>query len=159
MQQQEVSKEAFQVIGIKTRTSNPEEMKGAGKIGALWNQFYSQQVLNKIPGKLDHEIIAVYYEYESDATAPYSVLVGARVAAGTKPPAGMELITMPAQKYFQLATRKGEMPGIIIEAWGRVWDLAAKSELNRKYSYDLEVYDERAANPKAAEANLFIAIK
>ncbi len=159
MKQQETSLEAFQVIGIKTRTSNSEEMNGSGKIPALWGKLYSEQILSKIPGRLDQDVVAIYHDYESDANAPYSLVIGARVAPGSKPPPGMELISIPSEKYFHLTTRQGEMPGIVVEAWKHIWDLAAKSELNRKYSYDIEVYGERATNPKAAEADIFIALK
>lgn len=159
MKKQETSLEGFNFIGIKTRTSNSEEMSGSGKIAALWNKFFSEQLLNQIPGRLDQNIIAIYCDYESDANAPYSLVIGAKVAIGSQPPPGMELLSIPSEKYFQITTRQGEMPEVIIEAWKEVWQLTGKSQLKRKYSYDLEVYSERAANPKAAEVDLFIAIE
>ena len=159
MNRQTVSLDAFQIIGINTRTSNQDEMKGTGKIPALWNKFYSEQALSKIPGKLNSDIIAVYHDYESDASAPYSVLIGAKVAPGTKAPEGMELLNIPAQKYAKITSAKGEMPGVVIDAWKTVWNLTEKSELNRTYTFDLEVYDQRTANPKSAEVDLFITIK
>lgn len=155
----ESSIDAFQIIGIKTRTSNSDEMKGAGRIPSLWNTFYSMQILNRIPGKLDQDVVAVYYNYESDANAPYSLLIGAKVKPGTQVPEGMEILNIPTQNYSQFKTKVGEMPGIIFEMWKEIWDLTERSELKRKYSYDLEVYGKNAANPKSAQVDLFISVK
>lgn len=159
MKQQTTSLEDFQIIGIKTRTTNAEEMKGAGRIQALWNQFYSEKVMDKISGKVDAKIISAYHDYESDATGAYSVLVGVKVAAGTKVPDGMHLVSVPAQNYSQLTSRQGEMPTVVIEMWQKVWQLESKSELKRKYTVDLEIYDERSMNPASAIVELFIAVK
>ena len=159
MKQQHVSLESFQIIGIKTRTTNAEEMKGAGRIQTLWNQFYSQQVVEKISGKVDAKIISVYHDYESNATGAYSVLVGVKVAAGTTVPEGMHLVNVPAQSYVQWTSRQGEMPGVVIELWQNVWQLESASELKRKYTMDLEIYDERSMNPANAIVELFIATK
>lgn len=159
MSLQEKTIEEFQVIGIKTRTSNSDEMKGNGKIPALWNAFYSQQVLNKIPHKIDQDVVAVYYNYESDANAPYSLLIGARVALGTKAPEGMDVINIPGQSYCQFTTKVGEMPMIVIDEWKNIWSLEQTSQLKRKYSYDLEVYGKNATNPKSSQVDLLISIK
>ena len=86
MEQQDTKLEAFQVIGIKTRTTNADEMRGAGKISELWNTFHSKQMFIKIPGKLDKNILAVYFDYESDVNGAYSLLVGVKVDPGTLPP-------------------------------------------------------------------------
>lgn len=157
MNQNEKFIEGFQIIGIKTRTSNQDEMKGAGKIPALWNRFYSEDILGRISGKLTNEIVAVYHDYESDANAPYSLLIGAKVASGSKVPVDMELLSIPAQKYNLFTSNKGEMPGVIFDLWKNIWSLTERSQLKRKYSFDLEIYDERASNPKAAEVDLYIA--
>lgn len=146
--------ESFQVIGIKTRTSNSEEAKGNGKISKLWGQFFSKKTLAKIPKKLDGDIIAIYYDYESDSSGPYSLLVGAKVAPGTKAPRGMETLQVPAQEYRQFVSAKGEMPGVVIDAWKQVWT----TDMKRKYSYDLEVYGEKARDPKSAQVDLYISL-
>lgn len=149
---------SFDVIGIKTRTSNSEEMNGGGKISGLWNRFYGEQVANTIPDKQGQEVFAVYYDYESDFRGRFTLLVGMRVASGTKPPLGMEYITVPAQNYTHFPTEKGEMPGNIITTWKKIWDTTVKGDLKRKYSYDLEVYGEKAADPKSAVVDVYIAL-
>ncbi|MBC7466524.1 MAG: AraC family transcriptional regulator [Bdellovibrio sp.] len=159
MKQQSTKLDGFQMIGIKTRTTNAEEMKGAGRIQALWAQFYSEQTMAQIPEKMDAKIISAYHDYESDANGAYSVLIGVKVAPGTHAPEGMHIVNVPAQSYSQLTSRQGEMPGVVIEMWQKVWQLESKSELKRKYSVDLEVYDERSMNPANAVVELFIATK
>lgn len=151
--------ESFQIMGIKTRTSNAAEMKGANNIGSLWNTFFSEQVAAKIPNRLDDEILGVYFDYESDANGPYSVLVGVRVADGTKPIAGTELLDIPSQSYTKFTTEKGQMPNVVIDTWKRIWETESKGELNRKYTYDFELYDQRAADPTACQVDIFISQK
>lgn len=158
MKPQETTLDSFQIMGIKTRTSNSDEAKGAGKIQALWNTFFSEGVTNRIPEKSDTTIFAVYHDYESDATAPYSLLIGLKVPPGAKPAPGLELITIPKQKFSRFTTRKGEMPNIVIEAWQNIWSGTGIDKLNRKYSYDFETYDSRAADPKSSEVDIFIAV-
>ncbi len=154
----EISIDAFQVIGVKTRTSNSDEMSGAGKIPNLWSAFYSQQVLSQIPFKIDQDIVAVYYDYESNANGPYSLIIGAKVVLGTKAPDGMEVLSVPRQKYAHFTTRVGEMPAIILETWQNIWELTEKLELKRGYSFDLEVYGKNATHPAAAQAELLISL-
>lgn len=133
-------------------------MAGVGRIAALWGKFMSENVLNQIPGKLDQEVLAIYHNYESDASGPYSVTLCAKVKPGTPVPAGMESLSIPEQNYTRFTSRKGEMPGVVIEVWGHVWELTQKSELKRSFTYDFEVYDHRAADPQASVVDVCIAL-
>lgn len=159
MSSKEVLLEGFQVVGIKTRTSNQDEMRGVGRIQALWDQFYNEHIINMIPGKISNEVIAVYHDYEDDANAPYSLLVGVKVTSGSETPAGMDFLSIPPQKYNLFTSDKGEMPGVIFGLWQSVWRQTEKAQIARMYSFDFEVYDERASDPKSSEVDLYIATK
>lgn len=145
--------ESFQVIGIKTRTTNADEFAGNGKIAALWSQFYSENIMANIPGKVDYNVLAIYHDYESDANGPYSLMIGMKVAPGTTAPQGMEVLQIPTQKYEKMTSAKGPMPGVVVDLWQRVWS----SSMNRKYSQDIEVYGEKAMDPQTAEVDLYIS--
>lgn len=150
---------AFQLVGIKTRTTNQEEMSGAGRIGSLWQRFYSEQVMAKVANKIGEDVVSVYCEYESDASGPYSVFVGVQVSEGTAVPAGLEVLKVPAQKYSLIQSEMGAMPGVVIGAWQKVWQAEQQGALKRAYSFDLEVYGPKAQNPQSAQVDLLIAVK
>ena len=149
-----VAMEELNIIGIKTRTTNAQEMGGKGKILPLWKKFYGKKMMAKIPGKTDGQVYGVYHEYESDMNGAYSLLVGVKVAPGTKVPKGMTLLKIPAQDYVHVASPKGEMPGVVVEAWKKVW---SATDFKRKYSYDFEIYGDKAKDPKSAEVDLYIS--
>ena len=46
----------FKIIGISTRTTNKDK-QAQQDLGNLWGQFYSENLLNKIPNKISNEII------------------------------------------------------------------------------------------------------
>ncbi|MEJ0104350.1 MAG: hypothetical protein WDO19_18085 [Bacteroidota bacterium] len=62
---------AFTLTGLalKTKTWNADG-RSAIDCGSLWQQFEKGNYADKIPGKLDNDIIAVYHNYEGDHTQP-----------------------------------------------------------------------------------------
>jgi predicted transcriptional regulator YdeE len=58
-----IQKPSINVIGIECRTSNAPE-DGPQDILRLWGQFYSKDIINKIPNKASNEVIALYCDYE-----------------------------------------------------------------------------------------------
>ena len=45
--------------------------------------------------------------------------------------------------------------GVVYQTWDKIW----KSDLNRSYTADFEVYGKKAQNPENAEVEIFVAIK
>ena len=88
------------------------------------------------------------------------LVIGARVKATTQPPVGMVAKTVPAGRYAVFTSDKGPVQKVVVAAWQRIWS-APKNELggDRAYRADFEVYDERAANPGDAQADIYIGIK
>ena len=58
---------------------------------------------------------------------------------------------------FQKFTAKGEMPNAVVTTWVDIWQ--KDKELDRKYSYDFEVYGEKSQNGENSEVEIFIATK
>jgi predicted transcriptional regulator YdeE len=52
---------------------------------------------------------------------------------------------------------KGEKSSAVINTWIDIWQ--RDKELNRKYSYDFEVYGEKSNNGENSEVEIFIATK
>jgi len=156
-----VRQSAFSVLGIEVRTSNAKEATGHGVIGKQWQKFFQEDVLEKIPNKLDSNIYAVYSDYASDHNGEYSLTIGAKVADGSSVPAGLALKTVPAGNYAVLTSDKGPVVKVVTAAWQRVWGLEQKKALGgtRAYKADFELYDQRAANPQDSQVDIYLGLK
>jgi predicted transcriptional regulator YdeE len=155
-----VNKAEFRVIGSSVRTSNGQEMAGAGRIPKLWERFMGEDLLAQIPDKLDGAILAVYTDYASDQDGEYTLIVGARVKDGSDPPPGMVAKNVPAGRYAVFTSEKGPVEKVVVGTWQRIWS-TEKSELggDRAYVADFEVYDQRAANPRDAQVDVYVGIR
>ena len=138
----------FHVIGIAIRTTN-ENGESAIAIPALWNQFMTNGLLDKIPNAIDRSVYCLYTEYEKDYTRPYTTLLGCRVSSLDGIPEGMTGKTIPEGTY-SLFPVKGELQqGIVYDEWTKIW----KSDLPRAYTTDFEIYPEG----KPSEMTIYIA--
>jgi predicted transcriptional regulator YdeE len=156
-----VHQSAFSVIGITTRTTNAKEATSDGLIGKQWQKFLREATLEKIPGKIDTNIYAVYSDYASDRNGEYSFTIGAKVADGTTVPAGFVLKTVPAGNYAVVTSEKGPVVKVVVAAWQRVWGMEDKREFGspRAYKTDFELYDQRGADPQNSQVDLYIGLK
>ena len=109
----------FKIIGIALRTDNSPA--GLQKLGAHWQRFFQEQILEKIPNKASPKTYAVYTDYESDHTNAYTLILGAKVSeASTKAPEGLVAHTIPGQSYA-VVTARGSMPQALIKSWQEIW--------------------------------------
>ncbi len=156
MQPKTITRPAFKVIGIEVRTNNPDEMSGKGKIGELWQKFYSEDVLPKIPGKRGDAVLAAYTDYESDANGAYSLIVGSEVDSLANVPAGLVGREIPAAKYAVFTSARGSIPGIIIDVWKRIWEYKGAARL---YQTDFEVYGQESRDPNNAQVEVYVSVR
>lgn len=134
-------------------------MNGKGKIPELWQRFFTEGILEKIPSKKDpHHIIVVYTDFESDETGNYRILIGAETEKTNEIPSGMTKTMIPSGSYTKHTTETGSFATIGINAWQKIW---ADGELKkqRNYKADFEVYDERSANPESAQFDIYVGVK
>ncbi|TXK83902.1 GyrI-like domain-containing protein [Paenibacillus sp. N3.4] len=151
----------FQVTGISARTTNAQEMAGNGVIPKLWQDYYQQEVGAKIPHFLPNSpTFGLYTDYESDASGSYLLLVGLKVAEPTDVAGDLVSKTVPASRYAIFTTAKGPAFTNVAQAWVAIWDwFAHHPEIQRTFTGDFELYDERTANPLDAEVDIYIAIQ
>jgi len=155
IQMEKVTIEAFNIIGIKVRTTN-ENMQSAKDIGALWNKFMSENLMKKIPNKLSFEIFSIYTNYESDHTKPYDTILGCKVSSLDDIPKGMIGQSFKKSEYMKFISKGDISEGkVVYETWQKIWN----TELNRTFVADFEIYGEKAQNPKDAEVDIFISIE
>lgn len=144
---------SFQIIGISVRTINEGE-KAKTDIGELWRKFMSENMLEKIPNVIDETIYAVYTDYESDHTKPYTTILGYKVSALDKIPEGMVGKKIEQTAYNKFIAKGDLTDNAVIDEWMKIWNM----DLDRKYTADFETYGEKAADPKNGEAEIYIAI-
>jgi predicted transcriptional regulator YdeE len=155
-----VDEAGFTVIGIEARTSNAKEMSAAGIIAKQWARFMHENLAAQIPNKTDSSILAVYTEYASDQDGEYTFMIGARVESGAQVPPGMVVKKIPRGRYAVFTSDKGPVEKIVFETWQRVWSMPKSAPGgDRTYQTDFEVYDQRAANPRDTQVDIYVGIK
>ncbi|MDV3970655.1 GyrI-like domain-containing protein [Elizabethkingia anophelis] len=146
---------SFKLIGLKLQGKTKNENGQSGKdCGELWQKFETEKIAEQIPNKLSDAVYAVYYDYESDEKGLFSYFIGCKVEDNTEKPANLDELTVPEQTYHK-ETAKGRMTGCITEIWEKIW----RSNLNRKFGFDFEVYDERSHNWESAEIDIYLSVK
>jgi len=148
------SQQGFTLTGLPLgkKTSNALG-QSALDCAALWQRFNQEGCFEKIEGKLDKAVYAVYYEYEGDHLCPFSYFIGCRVDPSTDIPQGMEVLHIPKGNYA-VVTAKGKMPGCITMAWQQIW----QSPIDRAYMADYEVYDENSMDWENARVDIFLSV-
>ena len=139
------------IVGLSTRTTNAKEMNpDTGKIGSLWKEFDANV---EVAYKNGNRVYGVYFDYESDATGEYSILAGTD-QLDVKTSIGLETIVIRSGRYL-VFTAKGDIPRIVFETWGRVWEYFSKkdAEYERSYTTDFEYYMNQN------EIEVYIAVK
>jgi predicted transcriptional regulator YdeE len=144
----------FYVVGIAVRTTN-ESMKAATDIPKLWQTFMSQQMIEKIPNKVNNTLYCIYTDYESDFTKPYTTVLGCQVTDLNSIPAGFVGKEIGGGNYSQFVAKGKIMDGIVFYEWKKIW----QTDLQRAYTTDFEVYGEKTQNPEDAEIDIFVSIK
>ncbi len=161
MDPQVVTLEQRSAAGIEVRTSNGDEMDPLrARIPALWGRFFSEGLLEKIPGRTDGAVpMGIYSDYETDHTGPYTLMAGAEVCTASNAaelpelPEGMTSLTVPAGRYLKFLAR-GPMPQALVETWMTIWAyFGAESEHARAFTTDFELH----RGPD--EAEIYISIR
>ena len=154
MQNPTQNKPLLTVVGIGIRTANDAD-KAPIDIPKMWQLFYAENVFDKIANKASSDVVALYGDYESDYTPPYTFVLGCFVNEAPKDvPEGLVVKTLPASSYV-VYKAKGKQPDALIDAWGRIWREADR----RSYTGDFEIYGDRYFGQPEQEVDIFIAIK
>ncbi|MBJ7450025.1 MAG: effector binding domain-containing protein [Parachlamydiales bacterium] len=146
-----VKKNKMTIVGIECRTSNDPNACPVD-IPKLRDRFTKENIFQKIPNKISHDIFGLYCEYEKDHTKPFTYLIGCPVNStdGISPELTIKMI--PEARYA-LFKAIGEHPKTLIETWMKVWQL----QLKRSFTYDFEIYGSPFKN-NPPQVDLYIAI-
>ena len=146
--------DAFHIIGIAIKTTNANG-QAAQDMGALWGQFFAQQISNQISAKLSDDIYMVYTDFESDYTGRYTAIIGHKVPALNNIPERLIGRTFPAGKY-QHFEAKGAMPEAVGTAWQQIWE--QDKHLNRAYIADFDVYGSMSQNGDQSIVDIYVGV-
>lgn len=145
----------FKIIGISIETTN-ENGKAAEDLGHLWGRFFAENIIEKIPGKVNNEIYSIYTDYESDFKGKYTSIIGLKVNSIEDIPNGLIGREFKRENFIKYLA-KGEMPNAVVEVWKEIW--SKDNELKRSYTYDFEVYNEKSQDGENSEVEIYVATK
>lgn len=144
----------FKVIGISIKTTNKNQ-QALQEIGELWGQFMEEQIMNHIPNKVNQIIYSLYTDYEGDHTKPYTAILGCEVENLNMIPKGMVGKSFEGGSYIKMTAAGDLTKGLIAKEWSKIWQM----DLDRVYTVDYEIYDQRSQNINNAEVDILIGIK
>ena len=151
----------LKILGLSAITNNQDEMTpDKGKIGPLFNQFFSEQIANKFKNRTNPGVIySIYTKYENKEFGSYTYLVGEEVDSFEDQEEEFTTLTIPAHDYQVFTTEKGTLPHIVINAWQKIWKMSPEDfEGERSYIADFEVYDQRAFDPIEPVVDIYIGV-
>ncbi len=144
----------FRVVGITVHTNNADG-KATDDINTLWQRFFEEAVGEAIPARDGEAIYAVYHSYEGDHTKPYALTIGCRVKSDDFALApGLDQVFVESGDYMIFAAQ-GEQPKALLETWGAVW----KTDINRNFKTDVEIYGPRFFEDGLHEILVCIGVK
>lgn len=145
----------LKIIGISCRTTNLNH-QALNDLGALWDKFFKDNILSKIPNKINEDIYSVYTDYESNYKGYYTCIIGLEVDSLVDIPSGMVAREFKEQKFKKFIA-SGEIHKAVAKTWNEIWD--NDDLLNRTYLYDYELYTKKAQNPNDAQIEIYIGVK
>lgn len=160
MQMQRSHRPAFYLSGISVRTTNADEAGPNGRIQELWGQFFQANLAEKKSVVHPHLTYGLYTDYESDATGPYTLLIGHETESASEE-GGNSFTTalVPESDYLVFTTAKGRMEEVVPAAWGEIWKYFEDAPEQRSYTGDFELYDASSGDPSELEVQIYIAVK
>lgn len=147
--------DAFHIVGIAVETTNANG-QAAQDMGALWGQFFAQQISNQIPTKLNDDLYAIYTDFESDYTGRYTAIIGHKVPMLNNIPEGLIGRTFPMGKYQHFEAR-GVMPAAVGTTWQQIWE--QDKSLDRTYISDFDVYGIQSQNGDKSLVDIYVGVR
>ena len=146
--------ESFNVVGIKVRTAN--DGSAGNDLPILWGKFMEGELKDKIPNKVSDNIYCLYTNYEGDHTQPYDAILGCKVSSIEDIPEGMVAHNIESTNGAKFLAKGSLIKGeAVVNTWFKIWE----SSLDRTFTTDFEVYDERSTDLENAEVDIYISIK
>ncbi len=141
----------FFVSGIEVRTTN-ENGQARKDIGDLWAKFTSEDIQNKIPGKLSEDVYCVYTDYETDHTGWYTAVIGCKVS---EPEINTGWFSALIPKgIYRIYKPEGKFPDCVTNTWMQIWE----DGTGRNYLADYDLYKAGAKSFEETETEIYVGV-
>ncbi len=153
-----VEKKSFRVAGVAIRTSE-EENRRNGTIPAFWERVRRDEAFWMELEKIAVGSATLGLSTDFDGRS-FSYWIAREIVAGSEVPAGMQSITIPAQRYV-VVTAAGAFPQSVWKAVDFIYnDWLKRSGHRRAGGPDFECYDSRYdAAAGSGEIDLYVPIE
>lgn len=152
--------DSFTVVGIQARTTNAREAAGDGVIGPMWARLATENLVSRIPHRIDSHIVAAYSDYESDKDGAYTYTLGAKVSSARDLPPGMAAVKIVPGDYAMFTAQGGSSQQMTVDLWKHIWSLEKPQQLYRAYKTDFEIhYNGLQAHPPDTHIDIYIGIQ
>lgn len=126
------------VIGMSVDTSH-HNRHSSHDIPILWARFFTEDVYDFIPDRIDDRVVALYSNYRINQNTKeidsFTFTVGLLVKSLKQVPKGMDRVLIPPSHYAVVPV-VGEFPGSLLSNWDKIHF----SNLKRSYKVDFEIY-------------------
>ena len=140
------------MTGISIRTTN-ENMQAADDIGKLWEEFWNKNIFSFAENKKSNKMYGVYTNYDGDYTKPYDFYACCEIEDSKSNNDEFSVVSVPESKYAKFSIR-GNYDESAEKLWNEIWN----TELDRKYTYDFEVYHNDGNDPENQLLEIYIAV-
>ena len=149
--------DSFTVMGISTVTTNEREATSDGLIPRMWARLRTEDILERVPNRIDNSIIVVYCDYENGRKASYKYVLGAKVGPTKFVPRGMVIQAVQSGPYVRYSAQGSPPP--IVDLWKRIWSDEKPGGLERAYRTDFEVHPAGLAeNAGPSRVDVYIGL-
>ncbi len=156
-----VTYNAFNVTGFSIDTSL-EDDRAATDIPQFFDEFFSSQYVEKIPGIMNFErFYGIYTNLDVHNNFTFTIgyetkIMNHSIVEEKKP---LVTHTVPPRNYAVFIA-KGAMPEKLVKTWHYIYgNWLPNSKYERKKGIDFEVYDQRFFDESFPEVDIYIPLK
>ncbi|MFF2092967.1 GyrI-like domain-containing protein [Paenibacillus sp. NPDC058174] len=152
---------SFTLAGISAVTTNAAELSGNGKIGKLFEQFYSRNIGGQLADHVEKPgLYSCYFNYEQGDAGQYEVMVSVPVVQDGQEqyPETVTTFTVPTAAYAVFITERGPVIEKVQQAWAGIWQWSRQPGNERAFTGDFELYD-LDIDLNDGQVEIYIAIK
>jgi predicted transcriptional regulator YdeE len=139
---QEYSHQQFQVSGYKVTITNQADSQKI--IQDAWHKFMQEGLFKLVEHKAYPHVHTIYYNYHDigdPAKFGYDMVLGfATIDGTTQTNPDFVTVTIPSQDY-KFTKISGNFQEVLPAEWVKINNMP-KSELDRDYGYDMDMYSE-----------------
>lgn len=148
-----IEREGFKLIGIGCRTKNADGF-AMKDIGQLWQRFFAEGIVGKIPNKVDGNIYGVYTNYENGHDGMYTAMVACKVSSTEEVPEGMMALEVAASRYAEYTVR-GKMPDTVVQTWEQI---EKETAYQKAFKADFDIYDPSSQDPADMSVSINVSL-